>query len=122
MNRQGRAFVALVAAYAFALQTLFAALVGTQSSGGAPANDFIAICSPSAISTAPHDVPGPAPIDHTVHACCVPCMAATTPEPSDVTAPAIFSFAVLNLTERAEPKASSRAQHPKLSQGPPKAT
>ena len=113
-----RAWVALAAGYAFALQLLLAGIVATQMTVGASA-DLFAICSGD--SHSPDGAPGGSD-PHAAHQACAICAfvpstpllsAVGHPVPRAIEAAATFDPAAL------APAVASGRHDPRSSQGPP---
>lgn len=112
-----RAVVAMVAAYAFALQMLFAGIVTAQAAG-VPADPF-AICASTDTSTDSGHTKGGAPVAH--QSCIVCTVAPAASLPTFAIDPVAFRFGVAVSFQPAPAPLDIAIQshNPRSSQGPP---
>lgn len=119
-HQAGRSVIALVIAYAFALQAMLVAVVGTQHAVAVAIDaGFTVICS--GLATAPQDDGGvsPASVQQTCVTCAATCLPAALPPPA-------LAFSLVLTTPEpaarrpgARPVAPARFEIPRHAQGPP---
>jgi hypothetical protein len=118
IQRKGRPWIAMIAAYAVALQMLLSAAVGSQIAATAP-DAAAALCYGSVIA----DASGQGDVVHLHQASCILCSVGLS-APVDLAAaaasPAYDGRAVLVAAPAATPHLPQAPPSPRLSQGPPR--
>lgn len=112
-----RAWVALMAAYAFALQMLFTGMIAAQSAAAAPADPFAICYSSDKATDGGHNTGAPV-----AHQTCIVCTVAPGASlPPAVVHPIVFRFSVAVTFQPAvaPPDIANRSHTPRSSQGPP---